>query len=199
MRILILRFIASVSLLLLSNGVNAELIQEVVLSSGSNTYSTSATSDSLRHAWVYAAPYDDGSGDDIWNFDLTAFDANYYVNTSVSVQDYCCHADDYNLYWDGILLGNTGLGTLGEFSFDTTSSDHQLTVEWLNPILGGSWYNIFIEANQGSLVPGDNDGGGGDDGDGGDGGNTTTVPVPSIIALFVAGLFGLGFARRLKA
>lgn len=119
-----------------------------------------------------------GDGPDIWTFDLGAFDPVFFVSITLELGDFCCHADDYELYWDDELLGNTGVGSIGLFEFDTTAEIHTLEIIWLNPIQGGSFYNISIEAAPGDAV----------------------VPAPAAIWLFGSGLICLiGTARRKKA
>ena len=160
---------------LFSSSSFAELISPVVLTPASNAYSTGATSDPLRHAWTYEAGA--GDGHDIWTFDMTGFDSNYLVTTSLYLQDYCCHADNYNLYWDSVFIGSTGIGTAFNSTFDTTAGIHTLEIEWTNPIPGGSWYNIAIDTTQGPLV-------------------TNGVPVPPTAALMLLGALGLVYRRQ---
>lgn len=155
--------------------VSAELIQPVALSPAASSYATGAVSDPLRPAWTYpnGGLLDDGSGNDVWQFDLSAFDPAFSVSVAVGVGDWGAHQDDYNLYWDGDLLGNTGLGTFTVFAFDTTADQHTLRIDWLNPIGGGSWYNIEINAATGA-----------------------PVPIPGVFVPFIAALLGLSLRRR---
>ena len=61
--------------------------------------------------------------------------------------------------------------------------------------------NIGAQLVGAQILEGDGGDGGdsGDSGDSGGGDDTATVPEPSILALFAAGLFGIGFARRRQA
>jgi hypothetical protein len=150
----------------------AELLTPVIsLSPGSPTYSASAAFQ-VPNAWTYP-------GDpDIWRFDLSAFSSA--VNVTVHVNDYYPpYPDDYNLYWDGSLLGNTLTATPGStFSFSTSNAAHQLTVEYVNlytgwvPSSGGSYYDLTVAA--------------------------APVPEPETFALMLAGLGLLGWMERRK-
>lgn len=148
---------------------SAELLTPVIsLSPGSPTYGAQANLQT-PNAWTFA-------GDpDIWQFDLSAFSSP--VNLSVHVNDWFPpYPDDYNLYWDGSLLGNTLTASPGStFSFSTSNALHQLTVEYVNlntgisPEGGGSYYTLNI---------------------------TAAVPEPETYSMLLAGLGLLGFAAR---
>jgi len=158
--------------LLFSGLSSAELITPVVLTPSNTSFSASAEFDPTYPARTYPDDHD------VWTFDLSAFDPNFLVSTDLSLGDYCCYADNYDLYWDGSFLGNTGVGTVGSFSFDVTAGIHTLEVDWLNPIAGGSWYNISIDVASGPAV----------------------VPEPSTYLLFGIGLLGLiGISRKRKS
>ena len=124
---------------------------------------------------------------DIWNFDFSGFSSGM-VSITLKVDDYYPpYPDDYNLYWDGVLLGNTISPYDGYvFNFDTTSFLHALTVEYANiqliswtPSSGGSYYDLWLDAVS----------------------STTPVPEPSTLLLVgsgLAGLVGLGRKRLFK-
>lgn len=153
------------NMVLFSSLSQAELITPVVLSPLNSSFSAIANQNTTYPAWVY-------EGDnDIWTFDLTAFDTNASAN--LTIRDYAAPADDYNVYLDGVLLGNTGFGVEKLFQFETSAAIHTVGVEWLNPIAGGSWYIISID-----VTP-------------------SAVPVPAAAWLFGSGLIGLvGLAKR---
>lgn len=167
--------LAFTALLFTSNSM-AELLPVLTLSPGSPQFSTSREFNPAYPAWTY--PAGDADGHDVWTFDLTAFDSNFPVSTDLTLGDYCCHQDDYNIYWDNVLLGNTGLAVQRLFEFDTTAAIHMLEIEWLNPIPGGSWYNIDIRVAGGPPVG-------------------SVVPVPAAAWLFGTALIGLlGIGKR---
>lgn len=154
--------------------VFAETLPVLVLTPSSNSFSTSAEFNSTYPARTY------GDDNDIWTFDLTAFDHNYLVSIDLTLGDYCCDADNYELFWDGSSIGETGIAVQKLFELDVSAAIHTLEIDWLNPIRGGSWYNISIEATQ-STIP------------------TSAVPVPAAVWLMGSGLVGLlGFSRKSK-
>ena len=116
---------------------------------------------------------------DTWDFDLSAFSGP--VSIELKVDDYYpAYADDYDLYWDGNLLGNTLSAYDGyEFSFQTTPITHTLRVEYANqfsgwtPSSGGSWYDLWIDAE--------------------------LVPVPGAVLLGMLGLGAAGLKLRKSA
>jgi hypothetical protein len=115
---------------------------------------------------------------DIWQFDLSAFSPA--VNVTVHVNDYYTpYPDDYNLYWDGTLLGNTLTADAGRtFSFSTLNVAHTLTVEYVNQHTGvstsggGSYYDMTIAA---APAP---------------------VPEPGTFVMMLTGLGVLGWLNR---
>lgn len=163
-------------LLSVSSVVRAELIETVYLSPLDNSYTTSITDDPLRHAWTYPSDDELGDGHDIWTIDTRAFDENYYIDFVLSIQDSGWHPDNHRIYWNSIVLGETGFGTRGEWSFQALAGVHSIELEWLNPIPGGAWYQIDIVATQGALIQ--------------------RVPEPNLLALFSLGVFGLLCTRR---
>ena len=169
----------TISFLTLLFGLNspsfAESLPTLSLSPSSNSFSTSANNNPTYPAWTYPTDHD------IWTFDLTAFDPNYLVSIDLTLGDYCCHADDYNLYWDGSSIGTTGFGIQKLFELDTTAAIHTLEVDWLNPISGGSWYNISINALS-SEIP-----------------SVGEVPIPAAAFMFAPALLGfMGLRRKAK-
>lgn len=149
----------------------AETLSVISLGPGTTNFNTTGANTAAYPAWTY------GGDSDVWQFDLTAFAPNTQISTSFIVQDaYLSHADDYNLYWDGSLLGNTGVGGAGVFGFDALAGLHTLEVEWLNPIPGGSWYHINIDIARGPAL--------------------STVPLPATLPLFGVGLGILVWVRR---
>ena len=93
----------------LSGFANADvLIPTISLTPGSPSYSASGPNQ-IPAAYTFA-------GDpDIWSFDLSSFSSA--VTVKVSVSDWFPpYPDDYNLYWDGNLLGNTVTAVPGEHS-----------------------------------------------------------------------------------
>ena len=168
--------VVGISALVFASSSIAENISPVILTPTDSLFSATPNTNPSLYPNLTFEP-GAGDGPDIWTFNLGAFDTDFFVSTTVELVDFCCHADDYELYWDGELLGNTGAGIIGLFEFDTTAEIHALEIIWLNPIEGGSFYNISIEVALGDAV----------------------VPVPAAIWLFGSGLFGLiGLARRKK-
>ena len=157
----------------LALNAQAESIPVVILDKDNNNYSTSANNDPLREALTYQAGVADGH--DIWTFDLSAFDQSGPVSISLWLQDTGWDPDNHNAYWDGTLLGQTGVATRGSWSFEASAGLHQMEVEWLNPIAGGAWYDLSITAVQ-------------------------PVPVPAAAWLFGSALVGLaGFKRKQRS
>jgi hypothetical protein len=157
---------------------SAEMLTPLALTPASPTFSTGATANPTYPAWTYETGA--GDGHDIWTIDLTAFDANFLVSMDLTIGDYCCHADNYEVFWNSSSLGETGFGVQKLFQFDTTAAIHTLEIDWLNPISGGSWYNIGISATEGP-------------------GNVPAVPVPAAVWLFGTALLGLvGLGKRRK-
>ncbi len=154
----------------------AELIETVHLLPTNNSYATNTTDDPLRHAWTY--PLNDalGDGHDIWTIDTNAFDANYYINIVLGIEDSGWHPDNHRIHWDNIVLGETGFGTRGEWSFAALTGVHTIELEWLNPIPGGAWYQIDITATQGALIQ--------------------SVSEPGLLVLLSLGAFGLAWSRK---
>jgi len=121
---------------------------------------------------------------DIWVIDFSSFLPNN-VEISLKVDDYYPpYPDDYNLYWDGILLGNTISPYNGQvFQFNTSSNTHSLTVEYVNiqpgsGVLstGGSHYDLWLTASP------------------------TPTPVPAAVWLLGPGLLGLiGLRRKINS
>ena len=157
---------------------SAELITPLVLTPASPSFSTSKNNNPTYPAWTYETGA--GDGHDIWTIDLTGFDSNFLVSTDLIIGDYCCHVDNYEIFWDSSSLGETGFGVQKLFQFDTSAAIHTLEIDWLNPIPGGSWYNISIEvAEGGRIIP--------------------AVPVPAAVWLFGSALIGfVGMSRRRK-
>lgn len=152
----------------------AEMLTPLVLTPASPAFSTGSTANATYPAWTYEAGVSDGH--DIWTIDLTAFDPNFLVSTNLTIGDYCCHADNYEIFWDSASLGETGFGVQKLFQFDTTAAIHTLEIAWLNPIPGGSWYNINIEVA-----------------------SVSAIPVPAAFWLFGTALVGfVGISRRRK-
>ena len=176
-----LKTILAFIVLFYSSISSAELLTPLALTPASPTFSTGATANSTYPAWTYEAGA--GDGHDIWTIDLTAFDSNFLVSTDLTIGDYCCHADNYEIFWDSSSLGETGLAVQKLFQFDTTAAIHTLEIDWLNPIDGGSWYNISIAVAEGDRIPG----------------NIPAVPVPAAFWLFGTALIGfIGMSRRTK-
>lgn len=158
----------------------AESLPVLSLSPGTPSFSTGATSNATYTAWTYEAGV--ASGHDIWTFDLSGWDSAFLVNVNLHIQDYYLPVpDNYKLYWDGGLLVETGVGTAYNGDFNVTAASHTLELEWLNPISGGSWYNIAIDTS-GTNIPA-----------------VSAVPLPTGVLLFGAGLIGLLAAVRRKS
>ncbi len=160
----------------ITKGVKAETIGTFSITPGSPSFEAH---DGYNYAHTYV-------GDpDIWNFDFSSF-LSSMVSITLKVDDfYTPYPDDYNLYWDGSLLGNTISPYNGYvFNFDTTSALHSLTVEYANiqpgswpTSSGGSYYDLWLDAAG------------------------TTAPIPELGTLFLlgSGLVGLaGFRKKFK-
>ena len=153
----------------------AEMLLPVVFTPFDFVYEAASNSDPLRPAHTF--PEGVADGHDIWTFDFSAFDPLYFLDTTLTLGDDCCEPDNHQVYWDGISLGETGLGIPGEWSFETTPDVHTLEVEWLNPIPGGALYNISLYVQTGSAIP-------------------AQLDEPFVASIFGFSMMGLGIARR---
>ena len=119
------------------------------LSPGSPSYGASANNQ-IPNAWVYPG------NPDVWQFNVSGYSPA--VNVSLHVNDYYPpYPDDYNIYWDGNLLGNTMTAYPGTtFTFNTSDGLHLMEVEYVNihtgwaPSYGGSWYSMSINTAVGT-------------------------------------------------
>jgi hypothetical protein len=128
-----------------AGGVNAELLGTFSITPGSPHFEAH---NGFNNGHTHV-------GDpDIWSFDFSSF-ATSQVSITLKVDDfYTPYPDDYNLYWDGSLLGNTISPYDGHvFNFNTASAQHSLLVEYANiqavsnpAHFGGSYYDLWLDA-----------------------------------------------------
>ncbi len=120
----------------------------------------------------------------VYQSDVTDFGALFTTSayTAIFEDNDDTDSTDYTIY----------NGTTQPYVYNLTDwSDHDNAAD-----SGDNWAAFFVR-----IADEDSDGGGNEDGDSdGEGdGDSVSVPEPSIIALFGAGLVGLGFARRRKS
>jgi hypothetical protein len=142
----------------------------IAITAGSSHFEAHDDSTPPYKAWVYP------NNPDVWTFNFSSFPSPVAITLSVS-DNFPSVPDDYNVYWDGVLLGNTQTASPGwTFLFDTAAAAHTLTVEYVNqntgltPSPGGSYYNLVLDA--------------------------TPVPLPSTLLLLGPALVGLWGLRR---
>ena len=130
--------------------------------------------DSLTNppAWVYP------NNPDVWTFNFSGFSGSQLLITLFVSDWYSAYPDDYNVYWDNSLLGNTLNAAGRTFSFNTSQATHTLKIDYVNlhsgasfpPDSGGSYYNLDLTAS--------------------------AAPLPSTLCLLGPALMGLLWFRK---
>ncbi|HTE06261.1 MAG TPA: hypothetical protein VK824_08705 [Planctomycetota bacterium] len=133
-----------------TSGASAELLTPVIaLTPLAPAYAASGAAQAPA-AWTFAADAD------VWQIDLSAFPGAVLVSLQLT-DAFPAYPDDYDLSWDGELIGNTQSPVNGLTFLGTASPAlHTLGVAYANvhtgiaPSDGGSYYNLSVQAAPGT-------------------------------------------------